>query len=442
MIEQLMQALNRPGVNDWLLRQVRTQSTQLFLARTEPENRREALVEEYGVEVHNDHAAAQDGRPSRGSATVTLLPGEEGWAAERIEQAVFMAGLTDNPPYSLPGPGIYPEVLISDRRLVVDPGRAARELADELRAAVAAEPAVSLASAEFFIDRRQVALRNSRGIQAEQEGTSLLLDFVLLARDDEGHETEAHVEVRRRDLAGLDLPALVRRQAQYARDTLQAAVPASGRLAVLVSDDALHQLLAGEEISPSPFAFRSSAQAKYQHLTPWEVGRSVFGDLPATGDPLTIYANAILPWGTASARFDSEGLPGRRLPIIENGVLQRFWAGQRYADYLQIPPTGEFGNLEVMPGSLPIADLWQDVFYQVVAFSSMMPDPVSGNFVAEIRLGYEKRGNQIRPIKGGSLSGNLFTDLAAARLSQETVMMGNYLGPQAVRFPALTISGG
>ncbi len=71
----------------------------------------------------------------------------------------------------------------------------------------------------------------------------------------------------------------------------------------------------------------------------------------------------------------------------------------------------------------------------------MMPDPITGNFVGEVRLGYERRGDELRPIKGGSLSGNIFTDLAAARLSQEVVMLGDYLGPQAVRFAGPTVSG-
>ena len=96
-----------------------------------------------------------------------------------------------------------------------------------------------------------------------------------------------------------------------------------------------------------------------------------------------------------------------------------------------------------LAGSLPLAAMWQQqgVLYEVVAFSSMAPDPVTGNFVGEIRLGYERRGNEIRPIRGGSLSGNLFGDLATARYSQETGFYGDYQGPRAVFFPALTVSG-
>jgi predicted Zn-dependent protease len=450
MLEQLLATLEKTvGVNDWRVRRVRTWSNQYYLARRRPENERATSAERYEVEIYSDHPAADGGAPSRGSATLTLVPGDEVRLAERVQQGVFMASLTDNPPYSLPGPEVYPQVLTADRLLQVEPAQAARRLGEDLLAASAGEPGISLASAEVYVDRADVLLRNSRGVQAQQEETSLLVDFVLLAKGEAAHgakdgagvEMEAHTEVRRRALSELDLSALVRRQSRYARDTLRASTPATGRYPVIVSDDALRDLLAGMFVSP--FAFRSSAQYKYQRLSPWEVGQSIFGDAQPTGDALTLYANAVLPWGLGSACFDADGLPGRRLLLIENGVLRSFWATQRYADYLHVPPTGAFGNLEVMPGSMQVADMWggDAPLYHIVAFSSMSPDPVTGNFVGEIRLGYERIGNEVRPIRGGSLSGNVFTDLATARLSQEMAFLGNYLGPQAVRFPALTVSG-
>jgi predicted Zn-dependent protease len=443
MLERVIEMLEgQPGVNDWLVRDVTSRSTQYYLAGERPENERAAEVQLFEVEVYNDHPAAQGGEPSRGSASLTLVPGEVPQAAERIREAVFMAGLTDNPPYGLPGPAVYPGVLTADRRLRAEPAHVAEELGQQIVAAVADEPGTSLASAEVFVDERTVALRNSRGIRAEQGGTSLLVDLVLLAKDPgTGREMEAHIEVRRRALETLDLPALVRQQAQYARDALRAGDPDTGPFPVLVSGDALRDLLGGAFMSP--IAFRSCAQFKYQGLSPWEVGQSIFGDTEPTGDPLTVYANAILPWGVRSAAFDQEGLPGRRLLVVENGLLRCFWATQRYAEYLKVPPTGQFGNLEVLPGSMAVADMWRDdsPLYHIVAFSAMAPDPVTGNFVGEIRLGYERRGHEFYPVKGGSLSGNLFGDLARARLSQETVFLGNYQGPQAIFFPSLTVSG-
>ena len=156
-----------------------------------------------------------------------------------------------------------------------------------------------------------------------------------------------------------------------------------------------------------------------------------------------MHSNAVLPFGTESSSFDSDGFPGQRLVIIDNGVLQRFWARHRYAQYLQVPATGDFANIEIAAGSHPFATLFKDEgpLYHIVAFSAMSPDPITGDFVGEIRLGYELQGGQSRPIRGGSISGNLFAALSAAQLSRETVFLGNYLGPRGMRFPRITVAG-
>jgi PmbA protein len=261
----------------------------------------------------------------------------------------------------------------------------------------------------------------------------------LLAAGD-ADEMESHVAFERRRAADLDVPALAQRYAAHARDALAAGTPRTGTFPVVVSDEALDELVVSE--GNSPLTLRSSAQLKYQQISPWEVGQSIFTQTPS-GDAFTLYANALLPFGTRSGSLDGEGLPGQRLPIVENGVLTRFWATQRYAEYLGVPPTGEFGNLELPAGTHSFASLLegQGPLYHIVAFSAMSPDPLTGDFVGEIRLGYELNKGQVRPIRGGSIGGNLFDVLVAARWSRETAFLGDYAGTRAVRFPQVTVAG-
>jgi predicted Zn-dependent protease len=79
--------------------------------------------------------------------------------------------------------------------------------------------------------------------------------------------------------------------------------------------------------------------------------------------------------------------------------------------------------------------------YHIVAFSAMSPDPFTGDFVGEIRLGYELQHGTSRPVRSGSISGNLFDVLANARLSKESAALGDYYGPRAMRFPKVTVAG-
>jgi len=440
MLQQVVRALRKQdGVDDWLVRHILKTSTQYYVIGLQPENRRKVDTEQVVVTVMNDHAPAKGGEGRmRGEAEVTLLPTDLQHLPQKLSQAVFMATLTDNPPYDLAGPAEYQEVGLADPEMQAAPRQVAERLVQQLTEALTEEQDVRLSSAEVFVEESQIAIQNSRGVHGDKVETEMLLDFVLLASGQED-EMESHIAVKRRRAADLDVPALARRQARYARDAIAASTPRTGTFPVVVSDNALVELLMSEGYSP--LILRSSARLKYQRMTTWEIGESI---LPgeSSGDPFIMYSNALLPFGTHSSSFDGEGLPGQRTLIIDNGILSRFWARQRYAQYLQVPATGSFGNMEISAGSVPFASLLDNgPLYHIVAFSAMSPDPITGDFVGEIRLGYEIDKGQTRPIRGGSISGNLFAALAMARLSQETIFLGDYLGPRAIRFPEVTVAG-
>ena len=59
----------------------------------------------------------------------------------------------------------------------------------------------------------------------------------------------------------------------------------------------------------------------------------------------------------------------------------------------------------------------------------------------EIRLGYEIGPDGAIPVKGGSVTGNLFEAMASARFSAETVELPAFAGPRAIRFESLQVAG-
>ena len=444
MLHRVVKALQRQeGANDWLARHIQSSSTQHYVIGHRPESRRSVQCEKVVLTVMNDHSPTKGGPdPSRGQAEVTVLPGDidvPGRLQESIRRAVFMAGLADNPPYGLPGPAEYPSVGLADSELQDRPREAAERLVQQLIDALAGERGVRLSSAEAFVEQAHTDFRNSRGADGQQTTTNLLLDWVLLAADGQD-EMESHVAFERRRAADLDVPALVRRYAQYARDALTASTPKTGTFPVVVSDEALAELLVGAGYSP--LIYRSSAQLKHQRMSMWEAGAPIFDKKPG-GDAFTMHSNAVLPFGMRSVCFDQDGLPGQRLAIVEDGVLTRFWADQRYAEYLGVPVTGAFGNMEVAAGTHSYASLLEadSPLYHIVAFSAMTPDALTGDFVGEIRLGYEIEKGHARPVRGGSVSGNLPDVLAEACLSRETAFLGDYIGPRAMRFAQVTVAG-
>jgi PmbA protein len=184
----------------------------------------------------------------------------------------------------------------------------------------------------------------------------------------------------------------------------------------------------------------ASAATKFSKLSRWEIGASVFRG-ESDGDPLTVFANRLLPHGARANRFDDEGMPAQRVELIRDNRLRTFTAGQRYADYLGVAPTGDFGDLELPAGATLAAALLEEPYVEIVAFSWFYPDEITGDFSSEIRLGYLVEGGRRRPFKGGALVGNLLDALANARWSAETGFYGDYQGPEVARFGGLTVAG-
>jgi predicted Zn-dependent protease len=432
------------GADDWQVELLHDDEAQLYLIGNQVESQRTVTNERAQVTVYNDHEPAQgvaEGAGlSRGFTTLTLLASDvaEGALAARLGDAVTMAHLTDNPTFGLPDVslvGEYPEVVTMDPQLASDPEAALQDALARVRGAVSNWANVRLSSVELFATRSSRSLRNSRGLASTGQGTRVFLDFVLIAHE-EGKEAEFHAELTRRRVSDLMIESAVDSYAAYARHLLLARAPATHSGPVILTGDALLGFF-------EPIIFHASGEAAFSKVSRFKTG-NIVTDVEPSGDRLTVVSDALRPWGVKTATSDGEGLPGRRVTLIQDGIFVQHWAGMRYATYLGIPPTGEFGNLTIAPGQWPLDELRStsaEPIYEIVAFSWLNPDPISGDFTVEIKLGYRHDATGSHPIKGGSLSGNVFTAFSRAQLSAQTYSDGWYFGPAAIRFADLTISG-
>ena len=440
MLDSILAALRqRHDLQAWSVGHVVEHGAQLYAIAQQVEARREVAREYFVIEVLRDTSSADS--TTCGTASITLLPGD---AIERaIDEAALMAGLVHNPPHSIPAQAEMPSVPLADAELLTAPdrSRALDRLYARLRQAVAHYPRVRLTAAEFFADETTIHLINSRGLDATQTATSVAAEWVLINRSD-GQETEAFSEMTRRRAADIDVEAEVAQRAQSTIDLLQAAPATNYTGPVVLRGEMLANFMCGDKVFAANglFAVLGSARSKFSQLSKWEIGQSIFrGEV--LGDPLTLWATRQLPYGTQSNCFDDEGLPAQRVLLVEENRLMAFTASQRYADYLSLPPTGAFGNLELPPGRTAQSDLLAEPHVEIVSFSWFNPDAITGDFATEIRLGYVVDGSGRRPFKGGLLIGNVLDALANVRWSSETEFDGNYLGPAAARFDQLTVAG-
>ena len=437
MLNEIVSALKkRSDLAGWAVRHSVSRDTQFYAVPNGIESRRAVDGEEYKIDVLRQ-TEAPDRAPAVGSGDVTLLPGGDIEAA--IDQAALVAGLVANPVHGLPAAAPLPDVPLVDAGIRQDAPGVLEDLLAQIRTAASKHPQVRLTAAECFGELQTVHLVNSRGIDAEQELTQVAAEFVLRAGKD-GREVETFEEMTRRRASDLDLAAVVERKARQTLHLLEAETPASWQGPVVLRDAALTNFMTGTSLIGGVLQTLGSAASKYAKYSAWEIGQPVFrGEVK--GDPLTVWANRCIPFGTVSNRFDNEGLPAQRLELIRDNVLVNFAASQRYADYMNLPPTGAFGGVELPPGRTPASSLLSEPYVEIAQFSWFNPDSITGDFATEIRLGYLVENGKRKPFKGGQLIGNYMDALANVRWSAETGFFGNYLGPHTARFEGLKLAG-
>lgn len=452
MDQRIADALrSHKGVDDWTLRMERTRGVQIYLAGTDIESVRQVSREAYEVEVFNDHAAPAGGGgtdgTARGGATIPLARIDLARLPQVLDDAVTMASLIHNPPWSLAGAAEMPDVALADPRLVEasDATAAGLEAVDQIRALTERESAsgVRLSGAELFLTYYENELLNSRGAEASSTSTRILMEVTLLARGAED-ETEYFRQVEARQLKDLALANTIQFGAQLARDKLGASAPRTRQGPVVIAGEALNQMMSGQVTGlPGAYVFQALARTAYENLSRFEIGASVYADVEPTGDLLTLRANARRPFGVGSYRWDSDGVAAHDLLVIEDGVLRARPASLRYAQYLGVPATGRPGVAEMGLGTTTREELLagDESVLEVLDFSAPNVEAISGDFGMEIRIGYETGKDGRRAISGGSVTGNLFEAMANARFSADSEGFAQFAGPSAIRFESLQVAG-
>jgi predicted Zn-dependent protease len=434
MLDKLVRALNkRSELNAWSVRHIVTSGTQQYDLQETVEAVRSITNERYVVNVLRETQGVE-GEATCGAGSVTVLPGDD--IEDGLNSASLMAGLLHNQPYSLPAPADVPDVELSDHDFRGDPANTLASIASSVKDAVRNFSDVRLAALETFGEEKTTHLVNSRGVDATQEETNYYLEWVFLSGNGD-EEVESFAQIHRRRAVDLELTAEVARYAQFVTDLLVATPSPNYHGPVVIRGATLAEVVNSES---NILKLLSSASFKYSKETPWEIGESVFRS-EVKGDPLNVWANRMLHFGTDSNRFDDDGLPAQRVELIRENKLVNFIASQRYADYLEIPVTGAFGDLELSAGVIAAEDLLSEPYVEVAAFSWFNPDPITGDFATEVRLGYMVEDGKRTPFKGGMLIGNLLDAFADVRWSAETGFYGNYLGPTTARFNDLMVGG-
>jgi predicted Zn-dependent protease len=227
MLNKIVGALNkRRDLAGWTVRHLINRGAQVYAVPKQTEAQRTVDLENYRISVLRQNSDA-DGNPTVGSGEATIVPG--GDIETAIERAVLTAGLVSNPIHSLPAPTPIPEIALADANLQKDAAGVTKAIMERMQTSASRSRDVQLTAAECFGEVHTTHLVNSRGIDAEQEATQINIEFVLHSqRGDE--ERETFTEMRRRQVAGLNIEEEIEQRTRHTLDLFEAGPAPRGRV--------------------------------------------------------------------------------------------------------------------------------------------------------------------------------------------------------------------
>jgi PmbA protein len=403
---------------------------------TRDEALREVETRRFHVTVHVLHVHG-DGGETLGESSFTMAPDTTQTAlADEIGCALERAAVVHNEPYGFPKPGDEAApVATVDERVVEKASAVVDEVTEGIRVAVREHKAVELSSSEVFADYVQTRILNSHGLSVVRAQTEVMVEYVLLATDRNGEEHEIWQSPRTRLLSSLDVSGHIRRYVRYTQDGLDAQLPQNGIHDVVFGEEALDTLW-------DYFVGQASAVAKYEGWSRLRLCEPVIANV--RGEKLTLSSDPTVPGGMASQAYDALGSVCRRVTLIQDNIFTAYVANKKFADLTGVPVTGPMGNIVVAPGQTPYASLCSSgrgPVYELLRFSTLTPNTISGALSGEIRTGYLHVGGKRIPIKGGSVSGNVLQGFRDALFSTETTRRQGYWGPAGVRLAGMTVAG-
>jgi PmbA protein len=277
--------------------------------------------------------ALVDGRSAR--ASTNRLDREA--IREVVAQAVALARASQPDPdlLPLPGPSEYgqPERWFASTAHST-PGERARAVSEAIRVV---EAAGQTAAGIYSTGETESRLRNSRGLEACHRETMARFSITAMAADSSGWAKASAC-----DAGSLDPVALARSAARKA--TLSAApreLP-PGRYTVILEPAAVLDL-AGQMFAD----FSATAVRDGRSFLNDRMGKRIFGD------NITIHDDALHPLQSGAA-FDGEGVPRRRLTLVERGVVREIAYSRAAAVIEGAEPTGHGFPLPNEFGEAPV----------------------------------------------------------------------------------------
>lgn len=334
---------------------------------------------------------------------------------DALQRALQEAAQDHRPAYEMPSVSPFPEIALGEG---IDPPASVEDLVQRCQQAVAAE-GVRLLYGQVIAAKEHVELKNSSDAWGGYDHGQLYVTLRLALP--EGQQA-FDLAARRRRVEDLPIEAMVHRAAQCLRDRELAAALPQSPMRLFLEGPLVREVALGLRIP-------LSAQATLAGWPHAIVGETFVAE--TEGEGLTVASNGVLPYGTASAPFDPEGLPQWRTVLVERNRVIRLAADSGDAVALGMAPTGPFANVELATGKVPQDQLQAEAqLHLYVGRVQWLPQ--EGRFVLRFPIGYLRQGHRWQPVSGGEIQGSFAALWSRVCPSAERLFLGDYEGPSGL----------
>ncbi len=423
MLDRILSALGKCGIEDYHIVVKDEQSAELFFIKKELDMQRLKKVQTADVSVY--HVFEEGDNRFRGVASVQVQDSLTQPEMEKLfADAYYAAGFVKNKYYDL-----YEGTKVGMVQ-AKDPfgEKTLNEMVQGFAQALFAEDVyeeVFINSAEIFASRLTVHIRNSRGVDVSYNRSRVQGEFVVQCTS--GQDVETYQDF---SYNGWNLDAI----REKARNTIEltrararaTTAPAAGEYRLILSGGYVNEFM-------SYYVNRASSFAIHQKYSTFSVGCDVQGG-EVSKDRVNMTMKSNVP-------FSDEGIPMKNRELVKDGKLMMIHGGNRFAQYLGIAPTGNFDGYKVEAGNVSIEQMKEQPYLEVVNFSDFQMDWFTGHFGGEIRLAFLYDGKTVTPVTGGSVNGNIFEAQKSLVFSKEMQVEKDFEGPKAVAMDGVSVAG-
>lgn len=424
MTERILNLLQRnTDLSGYRINTVTTRSYELFFVHKDLETVRSTDTTDRKVTVY----VAHDGKlgdstfPVYGSYTDEEI-------ANAIEKAAENAKVINNPAYQLPAEGelkAETDSNLANRELC----EIAAEIADAVFAASCYEDG-SINALEIFLYKDEVSVINSQGTDKTEIRWHAMIEAIPTWNAD-GESVEIYENHRFTEFDPVAITEEIDRKMQEVRDRHFAKKPEKALKCNVVLNaheflDLVYTLC--DELNYA---------AVYNHTNAFETEAPIQKD--PTGDKLTVTLRGKIKGSVRSALFDGDGTAMKDTTVIRDGVAVSYYGASRFAQYLNLPATGNLPCAEVATGTLTEEELHRAPYFECVSMSGLQLDIYNDYIGGEVRLAYYFDGETKIPLTGISISGKLSDCLSNLRLSEKEIVYGGYKGPHKAMFSSIEI---